>query len=119
MQAETGLRVLVVEDEFLLADHLADVVASMGATPIGPAESVVHALQLIRRAPRIDAAILDVKLDGETVYPVADLLCELGVPFVFSSGCPVDALPERFRETPVMDKLITVGHVRDALGRLH
>ena len=59
MDPSSGLRALLVEDEYLLADHLADVLSTIGATPVGPAGSVGHALELIRRAPRIDAAILD------------------------------------------------------------
>lgn len=119
MDPSTGLRVLLVEDEYLLADHLADVLASIGSTAVGPAGSVGHALELIRRAPRIDAAILDVNLDGERVYPVADMLRERGIPFVFSSGYGAESLPERFRDMQVMDKLVTVRHVRGALERLH
>lgn len=119
MEVETGMRVLLVENEHLLADHLADVLGTLGATPVGPAGSVVHALQLIARTGHIDAAILDVELDGERVYPVADALRERGIPFVFSSGYSIDAIPERFRDMPVMDKLITVSHVRGALARLH
>lgn len=113
------MRVLLVEDEYLLADHLADVLGALGATPLGPAGSVVHALQLIERAGRIDGAILDVNLDGERVYPVADALRARGIPFVFSSGFGGDSLPERFRDMPVMDKLVTMSHVRGALERLH
>lgn len=119
MDVESGMRVLLVEDEYLLAGHLADVIGALGATPVGPAGSVVHALQLLDRVGHIDAAILDVELDGERVYPVADALRARGIPFVFSSGCTIDALPERFRDMPVVDKLITMNHVRGALARLH
>ena len=84
-----------------------------------PAGSVVHALQLLDRGGRIDAAILDVNLDGESVYPVADALRERGIPFVFSSGHAREALPDRFRDMPLVDKLVTIGHVRGALERLH
>ena len=79
----------------------------------------MHALQLLDRGGRIDAAILDVNLDGERVAPVADALRERGIPFVFSSGHAREALPDRFRDMPLVDKLVTIGHVRGALERLH
>lgn len=116
--APLRMRVLLVEDEFLLADHLADVVTTLGATPVGPAASIGHALALIDCTPDLDAAILDVNLDGEQVFPVADRLAGRGVPFVFSSGYDIAQLPQPYRQRPVLDKLVCLSQVRQALVRM-
>jgi len=82
-------RVLVVEDEALVAMLLEDGLCDAGAKVIGPAASVQEALRLIEVASGdggLDAAVLDLNLAGEKVAPVADRLAALGVPFVFSTG---------------------------------
>jgi CheY-like chemotaxis protein len=69
-----GLRLLLVEDEYLLALYLSEMLEDLGAQVLGPVASVADALELIDKAPEIDAAILDVNLAGEAVFPVADRL---------------------------------------------
>jgi CheY-like chemotaxis protein len=84
-----GTRVLVVEDEALIAMLMEDGLLEAGAEVVGPAGSVEEALGLIERAARdggLSAAVLDMKLDGAAVSPVADRLATLGVPFVFATG---------------------------------
>lgn len=99
-----GLRLLVVEDEYLLALYLAEALADLGARIVGPVGSVDAALDLIENDPDIDAAVLDVNLGSEAVYPVADALASRDVPFVFASGYERDALPERYRRFDVCPK---------------
>ena len=79
-------RVLVLEDEYLIAMDLKGWLQDAGASVVGPAPKVKTALELIERdAP--DAAVLDVNLgEGSTAYPVADRLSALGVPFLFATG---------------------------------
>jgi DNA-binding response OmpR family regulator len=80
-------RILVVEDEALVASLLEDDLRSTGAEVIGPARSVDEALLLIAAAEgRLSAAVLDFNLNGTMVSPVADRLADLGVPFVFATG---------------------------------
>jgi DNA-binding response OmpR family regulator len=82
-------RVLVVEDEALVAMLVEDVMLDAGAMVVGPAASVEEALRLIDAAESdggLSAAVLDLNLDGEAVLPVADRLAALGVPFVFATG---------------------------------
>lgn len=80
-----GPRVLVVEDEFLVAMFLEDILEELGCVVEGPAASVDAALALIEQNPP-DAAILDVNLNGSPAYAVADALRARGIPFAFSSG---------------------------------
>ncbi len=107
-----GLRLLVVEDEYLLALYLSEALEALGARIIGPVGSVHAALDLIENDPDIDAAVLDVNLGDEAVYPVADALASRDVPFVFASGYERDALPERYRMFRVCSKPVDP----DALG---
>jgi DNA-binding response OmpR family regulator len=85
----SGKRVLVVEDEALVAMLLEDELRDAGAEIVGPAASLGHALRLIDRAAAdggLSAAVLDIDLQGTAVTPVADRLAALGVPFVFVTG---------------------------------
>lgn len=85
----SGMRVLVVEDEAVVAMLVEDELRASGATVLGPAATVDHALRLIGTAVvdgGIGVAVLDIKLRGETAMPVADRLAALGVPFVFATG---------------------------------
>src|SRR5471032_1103864 len=81
----SGRRILVVEDEVMVAWALEDMLTGLGCAVVGPAARVKQALAMIS-AGAIDAAVLDVNLNGEKSYPVADALAVLGVPFVFSTG---------------------------------
>ncbi len=80
-----GRRILVVEDEPLLAMLVEDLIGEVGGVVVGPAGSVDEALKVLA-AGELDGAILDVNLGGEMVYPVADTLAAQGVPFVFVTG---------------------------------
>src|SRR4051794_22900016 len=81
----SGRRVLVVEDEMIVAWLLQDMLADLGCAVVGPAARVSQALAMID-AEAIDAAVLDVNLNGQKSYPVADALAARGMPFVFSTG---------------------------------
>jgi CheY-like chemotaxis protein len=81
-----GKRILIVEDEFLLAEELQILFEDEGAHVIGPALALLEALETVTHTPRIDVAVLDVNLSGEDVYPIAELLLQRGVPFLFLTG---------------------------------
>jgi CheY-like chemotaxis protein len=106
----TGVRVLVVEDETLLADTLCDLLLGAGCEPVGPAANVAIALSLIEKS-RIDAAILDVRLMDEVSFSVAYALRARGIPLMFltaSQRCdlPVDLNDEILIEKPFKAPLL-------------
>ncbi len=89
-----GCRILVAEDEPLVAMLLEDVLLDAGATILGPAATVRHALALAG-TERPDVAVLDFNLSGETCRPVADALAAAGVPFLVATGYGGDSpLPD-------------------------
>jgi CheY-like chemotaxis protein len=98
-----GLRVLIVEDEALIASLIEDFLTDLGCEVVGPALYMEDAVRLAREAT-IDGATLDVNIAGEKVYPVADILAERGLPFVFMTGYGVAGLRESDRDRPVLQK---------------
>ena len=105
-KALSGCRVLVVEDEYYLADDLRRAARALGAEVIGPAPTRERALGLVDESKRIDLAVLDVNLRGETAYAVADALEARGVPFVFATGYDEGTVPDRFAGVPCWTKPI-------------
>ena len=100
-----GRCVLVVEDEYIIAAELAQLLEEAGADVIGPVGTVADALNLIAsNRNRIDGALLDINLHGERVYPVADALSEAGVGFVFLSGYDAMLLPKTYERVPRCEK---------------
>lgn len=83
--ALVGKRILVVEDEFLLADEIAEWLSNRGASPMGPVGTLTAALDLIRQTPP-DAAVLDVLIAGEMVFPAALELHRRGIPMIFATA---------------------------------
>ncbi len=87
-----GLRVMVVEDELLIAMLIEDTLLDQGCIIVGPFTSVDEAMRAAQTAP-VDLAVLDVNLRGEKVYPVAELLAARDIPFLLLSGYGNDAIP--------------------------
>lgn len=114
-EAFAGRRVLVVEDESLVAMLLETILEDMGCTPVGPASTVEEGLQLIEDGEPIDAALLDVNVAGRQIFPVAEALKARDVPFVFSTGYGEGGLPDEWRGLPTLQKPFTEAAVRDAL----
>lgn len=85
-------RVLVVEDELLIAMLIEDILADCDCRVVGPCSSLPDALT-VARTESFDIALLDVNLRGQKVYPVADVLDERGIPFLFLSGYGDNAIP--------------------------
>ena len=104
------LRVLLVEDEFLLSSLLAQDLRAAGFEIVGPCPSLATALQAAGHE-NFDAAILDINLRGELVYPAAEKLAERAIPFVFLSGYAMANMPERFRGYPRIAKPAPPGTV--------
>lgn len=99
----TGLRVLIVEDESLVALLLEDMLAELGHTVIGPVAHVKKALDMIQRE-EIDLAILDVNINGENTYSIADVLAARNVPFLFSTGYDKESLHGSHQDRPTLQK---------------
>jgi DNA-binding NtrC family response regulator len=94
--------ILVVEDENWLAMELAWLVQEAGYAVLGPERSVAEARTALGRV-KVDLALLDIRLGGETVFPLSKMLEAMGVPFIFLTANP-DLLPAEYRERPTVTK---------------
>lgn len=114
-----GRRVLLVEDELLVAMDMQQTLTAAGMRVMGPAASVSSALDLIR-AERPDAAVLDLNLRGELVTPVARRLREMGVPFVLSTAYNYlrNENEEAFSGVPNLGKPMALSRCVQMLGEL-
>jgi len=115
MDGLAGKRILVVEDESLVAMLIETILEDLGCAPIGPAASVEEGLGLVNGETAIDAALLDVNVGGQQVFPVAEALAARGVPFVFSTGYGEAGLPDSWRGRPTLQKPFTEDAVRTAI----
>jgi DNA-binding response OmpR family regulator len=97
-------RILIVEDEYLIALSLADALESAGSVVLGPASSVDKAMKQIELDSLIDAAVVDVNLGGKIAFPVADILIAKKIPFVFTSGYDDEFLRSRYSQVKVCRK---------------
>ncbi len=102
-EAQTRRKILVVEDEMLIGMLLEDMLADLGHDVVAVVPRVNEALAAVQREA-FDLAILDVHLNGQAVFPVAESLIEKGVPFVFATGYGERGLPEKYRDRPVLQK---------------
>jgi CheY-like chemotaxis protein len=100
----TGKRILVVDDEYFAAEHMAQTVRNAGGSVVGPVPTVQQALELIETEPTIDGALLDIKLGDETSFPVAKLLKERGIPVIFVTGYDSWYLPDELDDLPILQK---------------
>ena len=96
-------RVLVVEDEMLIGMLLEDMLVDLGHVVVGVVSRLEEALAAVQRED-FDVAILDVHLNGQSVFPVADILVGRGTPFVFATGYGERGLPEQYRDRPILQK---------------
>lgn len=111
-----GMRVLVVEDEMLISLMLTDMLEQLGCSAVGPAATLGEAWPLVE-AQAYDCAVLDVHVDGQSVYDLADAVSARGCPVVIASGSGSDALPERFRNAILLPKPYSVTALEAALVR--
>jgi PAS domain S-box-containing protein len=108
-----GMRVLLVEDEALVAMMTQEMLTSFGCSVVGPCATVASAL-VAAKDEAVDLALLDVNLGNEPVYPVADALAARGAPFIFLTGYDSDHVDSRFRDAVVLQKPVD----REALGAI-
>jgi CheY-like chemotaxis protein len=113
-----GKRVLVVEDEYLLADDLREALEREGAEVLGPVPDTDGAYALIGTGERVDVAVLDINLNGASVFPLADALVERGTPLAFATGYDRQAIPERFAAIARLEKPVRPGDIIATLASL-
>lgn len=111
-----GNRVMIVEDEALVAMVVSDALGSLGFSVVGPFGSCAEAISSLNH-DRIDAAILDVNLGKGLAYPLADLLTELAIPFVFLTGYDSASIERRFNKIPVLAKPVEIQALRNVFAR--
>jgi CheY-like chemotaxis protein len=111
----TGLRILVVEDEAIVAMMLDDILTELGHHVVGPVHRVNKALEIAQNEP-IDIALLDVHVAGAEVYEVAERLEARHIPFVFTTGYGKMGLREAFSGRPVLQKPFSVKSLSDILA---
>lgn len=111
----TGRAILLVEDDYFIVKQLRRRFEAEGVVVVGPASTVADALDLVRATPRIDAAVLDVNLQGELVYPVADALAARGVRFVFATCYDPVEIPPRHRAVRHCSKPVNLAGLVEAL----
>ena len=112
MKPLDGKRVLIVEDEAIIAAMVEDMLTELGATVVGPASSIKKAL-VLAASDGIDAAVLDVNIRSERVDPVADLLRARQVPLVFATGYGASATGAV--SCPIIEKRYTIEKLESAL----
>ena len=112
-----GYRVLVVEDSPVVGPFTADLLAELGCEVVGPAPNMAAARELVDEGD-FDAALMDVHIRGERVFPLCELLEEKSIPFIFTSGYADWQMPDKWQDCPRLLKPYTLDDVRNALSGL-
>lgn len=110
-------RILIVENECLVALHLEDVLTGMGHQVVGSCTRIEAAIAVARER-NIDFAILDVNVAGRPSFPVADILRQRGIPFVFASGYGLEGLVDGYRNETALRKPYDLEELRQAITRI-
>lgn len=116
--ALAGKRILIVEDEFMIAILLEDMLTELHCSIAGISANPAQALELIG-STEIDAAVLDVNLDGDDSFAVAAALVERRIPFIFATGYGASRLPQELAGHPVVQKPYRLEELSRALCKLH
>jgi DNA-binding response OmpR family regulator len=111
------MSILIVEDEIMVALFLEDLLAEAGFAVAGVVSRLEEAMALAE-TPTFTAAVLDVHLEGKDVFPLADRLADLKLPFVFATGYGTRAIPERHANRPVLQKPFRPEELTRALAAL-
>jgi two-component SAPR family response regulator len=110
-----GRRILLAEDDYFLVMQMVQELERSGAQIIGPVPTLQKAMDRLEKLSGVDAAILDINLQGELVFPLADALKSSRTPFAFASGYDETVIPGRFAEVPLLSKPATVDEIARAL----
>ncbi|MGZ4926481.1 MAG: response regulator [Halobacteriota archaeon] len=112
-----GCRILILEDEYFIANDLETALKAQGAKVIGPFAKLSEAMSQVAR-DEIDAVVMDVNLRDGSAYSVSDELARQHVPFIFATGYSAKAIPNRFRHVTRWEKPYDVTEVVNDLARL-
>jgi DNA-binding response OmpR family regulator len=113
----SGLRVLVVEDDYYVAAEICDALRASGAEIIGPSPDIAHGLHLVR-SERIDCAVLDIELHGDLSFDLAHELKRRGTPSVFATGYDDSVLPREFSTSIYLEKPVNLDALLQAVQSL-
>ncbi|MGY3621041.1 response regulator [Bradyrhizobium sp. USDA 10063] len=113
-----GRRVLIVEDEYFLADDIARACQALGAEIEGPVGDVEDALAILSGLRTVDGAVLDVNLRNASIFPVARGLQSRGIPFVFTTGYDRTAVDPEFEDVPLWEKPLDIAAMTRGLSEL-
>ena len=112
-----GRRILVVEDDYLVAQTLVEFLEDAGALVAGPFGWIEEAVAYLESHPeKLDGAVLDINLHGEKSYPVADALVSRSVPFVFATGYGAGVIEGKYSHHPRYEKPFNQGALIAALA---
>lgn len=115
----SGRRILVIEDEYFLAEDIAQALTALGARVLGPVGELCEATSLVERDVAIDAAVVDVNLRNEMAFSLARLLRARMVPFVFTSGYDKSWITTEFQDIHLWEKPLDLAAMaRDLAGLL-
>lgn len=113
-----GRRILVVEDSPVVGPFTAELLLELGCEVVGPAPNMAAARELLECDEKIDAAMMDVHIRGERVFPLCDALAAKSVPFVLTSGYADWQIPDKWQDRPRLTKPYTIDQVEEALRNL-
>ncbi|MHB8529460.1 MAG: response regulator [Caulobacteraceae bacterium] len=114
-----SLKVLVVEDEALIAILVEDMITELGHEVVGPVGRLAEAMDIARSEIAVDCAILDVNIKGRDTYALAAALTERHIPFIFATGYAREKLAAGFRDAPMLQKPFQVSDLRAAFDHLN
>lgn len=114
----SGLHILVVEDEYLLADDLRTQLGQAGAEVVGPFATVAQAAAWLARGATIDFALLDINLGGTLIFKLVDALRARAIPIAFLTGYSESAIPAAYAGIPVLDKAVMFGMSDRLIARI-
>ncbi|MFB6463839.1 response regulator [Bradyrhizobium tunisiense] len=103
-----GRRILVVEDEYFLADDIGNALRTLGAEIAGPVGHIEDAVEMLHDGGALDAAVLDVNIRSEPIFPIARELRARRVPFVFTTGYDRISIEPEFQDVPLWEKPIDI-----------
>lgn len=112
-----GKRILLVEDEFFVALEIAQILQDLGYSTVATVPDLDGALRAIAQGG-FDAAVLDINLRGQLVYPAADALRDRGIPFIFATGYGAANIPLHYRDLPRLQKPFDAGTLADAMRKI-
>jgi DNA-binding response OmpR family regulator len=114
----SGRRILVLEDEYFIGDDLRRVLTELGASVIGPIPDLVDGENIVSRGEPLDAALLDINLRNELIFPLARSLRQRKVPVVFTTGYDKAVLLPEFQDTPLLEKPVDMRRMARLLTEL-